>query len=63
MSCWKSFFVIFLGCVSFGSSKTYERCELARDLLEKFKFPADEVSQCKFDTPFFNYFTLLSKEM
>ena len=36
-----------LAVVPLGRAKTYDRCELARDLLFKYKLPANQISQCK----------------
>ena len=33
-------------------SVTYDRCQLARDLRDRFKFPASDISQC--ELPDFN---------
>lgn len=39
-------------CVALGRAKTYDRCELARDLLHKHRLPANQISQCT-DFPLF----------
>lgn len=38
----------FIAIVTSGWAKTYDRCELAHDLQYKYKFPADQISQCMF---------------
>jgi hypothetical protein len=36
------------------SAKTYDRCQLARELLFKYRLPADQISQCNiFSLSFF----------
>jgi hypothetical protein len=35
-------------CVPAGRAQTYDRCQLARDLLHKYKLPANQISQCTY---------------
>ena len=42
------FFLSLSSLVALGQAKTYDRCELASDLLHKYKLPANQISQCNF---------------
>lgn len=40
------FLFLFMSLVALGEAKTYDRCQLASDLLHKYKLPANQISQC-----------------